>query len=149
MPVRPLDPYLPRSSQGLPPTAPRCGGPRAGPACTDTDLEGEAAVLWSPPTDLGYRFRSVPQSLPVHGVQERRLSLNEATFKLQQVRSRKPWELPLSQGMGLLRWHLIIFSHSHSSPRTRFLFLDKPPFADCCEGNTQEELLAVTCFGKH
>lgn len=50
---------------------------------------------------------------------------------------------------GLLRWHLIIFSHSRSSPGTRFLFLEEPLFADCEEGNTQELLLAATCFGKH
>lgn len=36
-----------------------------------------------------------------------------------------------------------------TSPRTWFLFLEEPPFADCREGNTQEELLAVTCFSKH
>lgn len=85
----------------------------------------------------------------VCGLQKRRNSFNKATFKIEQVWSRKPQELPLFKGMGLLQWHWIIFSHSHSSPRTQFLFLDKPPFAACCEGNTQEELLAVTCFSKH
>lgn len=54
-----------------------------------------------------------------------------------------------SKEWGLLRWHLIIFSHSRSSPGTWFLFLEEPLFVDCEEGNTQELLLAATCFGKH
>lgn len=38
----------------------------------------------------------------------------------------------------------------HAAPlRARFLFLEKPPLADCGEGNTQEELSAVSCFSKH
>lgn len=50
---------------------------------------------------------------------------------------------------GLLRRYLIISIVPAAPSRTGFLFLEETPFADCHEGNTQEELLAVTCFSKH
>lgn len=98
--------------------------------------------------DTGH-LRSIPRPPPVCAARERRNSFNEAISKIQQVWSRTCQELPLFKRRGYFSG-TGLYSIIHAAPpRTRFLFLEEPPFADCREGNTQEELLAVTCFSKH
>ena len=104
-------------------------------------ISGRGTELPDPGTTSG----SKP---PLPGLWERRNSFKEAITQTLQVWSEKPQEAPLSKGAGNSygTWYSGIDA---APPRTRFLFLEEPPFADCHAGNTQEALLAVTCFSKH
>lgn len=104
-------------------------------------ISGRDAELLDPGTTSG------PQP-PLSRLWEKRNSFKEAIPQTLQVWSEKPQEAPLFKGAGNScgTW----YSGIHAAPpRTQFLFLEEPPFADCHAGNTQEALLAVTCFSKH